>query len=209
MIAPPAAPWNTRVATSIGIEPAAAAASEEAAKANVAHLNTLDVPTESMNEPAMAVVTPEASRKAVITHGRRCTWPSSAVRSGKAAVTARPSKATMATVVKMATDAGNKLTGEDRLGDRHCPPQDGNLDWDRMASLRWRRPGRPRQRLRTRPRPASPGHWGHVIRLQISPITNPAMRPPRWACHEMVLNTKGMAALIRRRKTSWPSNALP
>ena len=27
--------------------------------------------------------------------------------------------------------------------------------------------------------------WGLCIRLQISPMTSPAMRPPRWACHEM------------------------
>ncbi len=97
--APPEAPCSTRVATSIGIEVEAAAASEERAKAMVAQRNTVEVPSESTREPEMAVVTPDASRNAVITQGSRRTSPRSAVSSGSAAVTARPSNATIATVV--------------------------------------------------------------------------------------------------------------
>ena len=78
---------------------ARAARSDEAAKKIVAHRNTADVPRESISVPVMAVATAEARRNEVITHGRSVTLPSSAARSGRAAVMARPSNATIATVV--------------------------------------------------------------------------------------------------------------
>src|SRR5690606_27389711 len=107
MTAPPAAPGTTRAAISRLIEGALPATREETAKASVDQRNTFEVPMASMNVPVMAVATAEASRKEVMAQGRRVTSPSSAATSGRAAVIARPSKATIATVVKMAIEAGS------------------------------------------------------------------------------------------------------
>src|SRR5688572_29352324 len=106
MIAPPEAPWTIRDATRTHMDGATAATSEARANPTVAQRNTVDVPRESMKAPVTAVATAEERRKAVITQGRSATLPSSAARSGRAAVMARPSKATIATVVKMAIEAG-------------------------------------------------------------------------------------------------------
>jgi hypothetical protein len=46
----------------MGIDDAAAATSDDAAKATVAQRKTADTPSESMKEPAMAVATPDARR---------------------------------------------------------------------------------------------------------------------------------------------------
>jgi hypothetical protein len=63
-------------------------------------------PMVSMSRPDTIVATPDVRRNAVITHGSSETDPRSAATSGRAAATARPSKAASATITKIAVDAG-------------------------------------------------------------------------------------------------------
>jgi hypothetical protein len=91
----------------IGMFGANAAATLAVTKIATAQRNIVRVPTPSTSGPETAVAIPEVSRKPVIVHGRSATPPNSAASSGSAAATARPSKATRATAVKMAMDAGS------------------------------------------------------------------------------------------------------
>ena len=107
------------MATSIDIDPAAAAASEETAKANVAHLNTVEIPRESMNDPAMAVVTPDASRKAVMTHGEQMHLAELGGEIGEGGGDGQTLEGDDGDGREDCDRCRKQLAGEDRPGDRH------------------------------------------------------------------------------------------